>query len=316
MTARARAVLLAAAVIAALALTGGPGAPRAGASDMQDVIVVLKRQAPLPSAPATSRPARLAAVIAALHTLANREQRRLLALLAILRNQGRVASVRPFWIMNGIEVVADPGVVKLLGTLPEVAAVRPNATIQAPGAAAASAGPEWNVARVNAPALWDLGYRGQGVVVANMDTGVDATHPDLASRWRGGSNSSFDPNGQHPTTPTDVNGHGTWTMGAMVGGDAGGSSVGVAPDAKWIAVKIFNDRGTATTAGIHAGFQWLLDPDGNPSTPDAPNVVDDSWTLINGGCDLTFQLDLRNLRAAGILPVFAAGNGGRWAGRA
>ena len=50
----------------------------------------------------------------------------------------------------------------------------------------------------------------------------------------------------------------------MVGGAAGGSSVGTAPDAQWIAVKIFDDRGVATTTGIHAGFQWLLDPDGRP----------------------------------------------------
>ena len=79
---------------------------------------------------------------------------------------------------------------------------------------------------MNAPALWDRGFRGQGVVVANMDTGVDATHPDLAAKWRGGTNSWYDPNGQHPTTPTDVSGHGTQTMGVMVGGNAGGSSVG------------------------------------------------------------------------------------------
>jgi hypothetical protein len=148
------------------------------------------------------------------------------------------------------------------------------------------------------------------VVVANMDTGVDASHPDLASRWRGGSNSWYDPNGQHPTTPTDVNGHGTWTMGVMVGGDAGGSSIGVAPDARWIAVKIFNDRGSTTSTIIHRGFQWLLDPDGNPATADAPNVVNNSWTMSVGGCNLDFQPDLANLRAAGILPVFSAGNYG------
>jgi uncharacterized membrane protein len=100
----------------------------------------------------------------------------------------------------------------------------------------------------------------------------------------------------------------------MVGGDAGGSSIGVAPDATWIAVKIFNDRGTATSSGIHLGFQWLLDPDGNPATADAPNVVNDSWTMGAPGCNLDFQLDLRSLRAAGILPVFAAGNNGPTAG--
>jgi hypothetical protein len=147
-----------------------------------------------------------------------------------------------------------------------------------------------------------------------MDTGVDVTHPDLASRWRGGTNSWYDPNGEHPTTPTDVSGHGTWTMGVMVGGDAGGSSVGIAPDATWIAVKIFNDRGTATSTGIHQGFQWLLDPDGNPATADAPDVVNDSWTMSAAGCLLDFQPDLATLRAAGILPIFAAGNYGPSAG--
>jgi hypothetical protein len=99
-------------------------------------------------------------------------------------------------------------------------------------------------------------------------------------------------------------------MGVMVGGGAGGSSVGVAPDATWIAAKIFNDHGTATSTGIHLAFQWLLDPDRNPATADAPDVVNDSWTMSAAGCNLEFQSDLRSLRAAGILPVFAAGNDG------
>jgi subtilisin family serine protease len=143
-----------------------------------------------------------------------------------------------------------------------------------------------------------------------MDSGVDVSHPDLASRWRGGSNSWFDPYGQHPSTPTDLSGHGTQTMGIMVGGDAGGTSIGVAPGAQWIAVKIFNDRNRSTSTAIHQGFQWLLDPDGNPNTADAPQVVNNSWTFANAGCYLDYELDLQSLRAAGILPVFAAGNGG------
>jgi subtilisin family serine protease len=287
---------------------------KAPAAGQADVLVVLRRQAvPRPSARG-DRAERLAAVMRTLRELADGEQRRLVALLAIRRLQGRVSHVRPFWIFNGLHVVADPDVIAELAALPEVAEIRPNSTVQAPSAPATASGPEWNVERVNAPALWNAGWRGQGIVVANMDTGVDASHPDLAARWRGGANSWFDPNGEHPTTPTDVSGHGTWTMGAMVGGSAGGTGVGVAPDARWIAVKIFNDRGTATTAGIHAGFQWLLDPDGDPATADAPHVVNSSWTMSNAGCDLAFQADLRTLRAAGILPVFSAGNGGALTG--
>ena len=178
----------------------------------------------------------------------------------------------------------------------------------------ADATPEPNVALVSAPVLWNQGFRGEGVVVASLDTGVDATHPDLAGSWRGGSNSWFDPYGQHPTTPTDLHGHGTSTMGVIVGGSAGGTAIGVAPGATWIAAKIFNDSGAATTSGIHAAFQWILDPDGNPATADAPDVVNNSWDSSSPGCDYTFQPDLQAIRATGILPIFAAGNGGPSAG--
>ena len=148
------------------------------------------------------------------------------------------------------------------------------------------------------------------MVVANLDSGVDATHPDLAGRWRGGTDSWFDPYGEHPATPTDLTGHGTATMGIMVGGDAGGTSVGMAPGATWIAARIFNDSGMATATAIHAALQWVLDPDGNPATADAPQVVNNSWAYGSPGCNLEFQPDLQALRAAGIVPVFAAGNYG------
>ncbi|MEJ2747480.1 MAG: S8 family serine peptidase, partial [Anaerolineae bacterium] len=170
--------------------------------------------------------------------------------------------------------------------------------------------PPDNLAAINASALWELGYYGQGVVIASMDTGVDVSHPDLAASWRGGSNSWFDPYGEHPTTPTDMDGHGTWTMGVMVGGDHSGAPIGVAPQAQWIAVKIFNDKGMVTATAIHQGFQWLLDPDGDPNTADAPQVVNSSWDNGTPGCNLEFQRDLQALRAAGIVPVFAAGNYG------
>ena len=63
-------------------------------------------------------------------------------------------------------------------------------------------------------------------------------------------------------------------------------------------------------------FQWLLDPDHNPATPDAPNVVNLSWGARLIPCNLEFQPDLQALRAAHILPVVAAGNDGPTAARA
>ena len=288
----------------------------AGQDEMVKVIVVLKSQADLASVRGLARKNRPGAAARILRARADLTQRPLRALLKLRRAQGLVSEIEPLWIINAIAVTATPAVIRELAAHQAVREIRPDLVVPAPQipATATSAPAETNVALVNAPALWDLGYRGQGIVVANMDTGVDVTHPDLASRWRGGTDSWYDPNGEHPATPTDVSGHGTWAMGVMVGGDAGGSSVGVAPDAKWIAVKIFNDRGTATSTAIHQGFQWLLDPDGNPATADAPDVVNDSWTMSASGCVLDFQPDLASLRAAGILPVFAAGNYGPLSG--
>jgi hypothetical protein len=144
-----------------------------------------------------------------------------------------------------------------------------------------------------------------------MDTGVDPFHPDIAPKWRGGSNSWFDPNGQH-ATPYDADGHGTWTMGLMVGGEAGGTVIGVAPGAQWIAVKIFNDSGQSLLSHIHAGFQWALDPDDNPTTDDAPDIVNNSWYLQGtvGTCDGEFADDIAALKTAGIALIFAGGNTG------
>jgi subtilisin family serine protease len=185
------------------------------------------------------------------------------------------------------------------------------ATSDAPSPAHAGASvisPEWNMAAVRAPVLWAQGYRGAGVVVATMDTGVDLAHPELRSKWRGGANSWFDPHGEQPT-PYDALGHGTQALGVMVAG----AGMGVAPDARWIAVRLFNAAGRASMSDIHVAFQWLLDPDGDPATLDAPDVVNASWALTGrsgGACIMEFSDDIRALKAAGIAVVFAAGNDG------
>jgi bacillopeptidase F len=171
--------------------------------------------------------------------------------------------------------------------------------------------PEWNLAMVGAPDMWALGYDGSGIVVANLDTGVDPDHPDLAGRWRGGSNSWFDAQGTW-AQPHDSRGHGTQTMGLIVGGDAGGTAIGMAPGATWIAAKIFDSAGNALLSEIHAGFQWLLDPDGDAGSDDAPDVVNASFGFpqLENQCFLEFEQDIALLKAVGIAIAFSAGNTG------
>lgn len=249
-----------------------------------------------------------------LQTQAQDSQRAIRAFLTARMAQGVVSQIIPFWVFNGLSITASAEVIDELAARSDVRAIESDALPIVPHFKGFTAPfpfpPETNLSVIHAPELWAMGYTGQGIVVANMDSGVDVAHPDLVTRWRGGTNSWYDPYNQHPTTPTDLSGHGTWTMGVMVGGDAGGTSIGVAPGAQWIAVKIFNDAGNATATAIHQGFQWLLDPDGDPNTPDAPQVVNNSWSYGGPGCNLAFQPDLQVLRAVGIVPVFSAGNYG------
>lgn len=227
--------------------------------------------------------------------------------------QGRGARrIRELWASNSIAVTASVDVIRELASRVGVESIRLDSILQAPAVTYGIAvTPEWNLNAVAIPDLWALGYNGAGIVVANMDTGVDRYHPDLAGKWRGGANSWFDPHGEH-AAPHDRSGHGTQTMSIMVGGDIGGSTIGVAPGASWIAVKLYNDAGLAYYSDVHLAFQWLLDPDGDPATLDAPDVVNASWGLVGtaGQCLTEFSSDIDALKTAGIAVVFAAGNDG------
>jgi uncharacterized repeat protein (TIGR01451 family) len=297
-------------------------------------VILLLRQQPAPErlvAPAGDRLSARAGLVSALQGLAARTQAGLRADLEQARVAGDVDAYTSFWVFNGLAVRARPAFIRALAARPEVAEVRldhyrrwldepdpmdeprpSTPSLTAFGTPVEPlAVPEWNIARIRAPEVWaSLHISGTGAVVAGMDTGVDWLHPALQANYRG-----YNPHG--PSThvgnwfdavngslyPVDDHGHGTHTMGTAVG--QGG--IGVAPGARWIAVKVLNSAGYGYDSWIHAGFQWLLAPGGDPAR--APDVVNNSWGSLSGA-DTTFQLDLRALRAAGILPVFANGNSG------
>jgi bacillopeptidase F len=232
--------------------------------------------------------------------------------LTIFLNKNGVKNITPLWLINSMAFTAKVRMIRKLAARPDVTEVRLDYKLHLPKTQyTLPEEAEWNLNMINAVQLWNLGFTGQGIVVASMDTGVDVEHPDLAPKWRGGSNSWYDPYGEH-NTPYDADGHGTQTMGIIVGGDAGGTAIGVAPDVNWIAVKIFNDAGDANFSDIHLGFQWLLDPDGDPNTDDVPNVVNNSWGIPDhtDECVLEFYDDIQALKTAGLAVVFAAGNEG------
>lgn len=171
---------------------------------------------------------------------------------------------------------------------------------------------------LNVRPLWQQGLDGQGTLVCNFDTGVEWDHPALVNKWRGNraalSECWFSKvNPDDP--PSDRSGHGTHTMGIMVGA-AGGDTVGVAPGAEWISAGVI-DQGRplqTTLSDIIEAFQWAINPDGDPNTSDdVPDVISNSWGVPKGlfsPCDDTFSEVIETVEAAGIVAIFAAGNEG------
>ncbi|MET0065257.1 MAG: Calx-beta domain-containing protein [Candidatus Thiodiazotropha sp.] len=231
----------------------------------------------------------------------------------LLRSHGVKTPLKTFWSINAVAFDAPAGLLEKISRLPGVSRISADMrlTMETPDTEESDAVPLWNIDRLNLDPLWQQGIDGEGVVVAIMDSGVDGNHPDLAERWRGGDYSWFDPYLQHEY-PTDLAGHGTQALGLILGGDESGYAIGAAPGAQWIAARIFDDGNQSTLSAIHAAFQWLLDPDGDPLTDDAPDLVNNSWGFANtiDQCYQEFEEDIRLLREADIGVVFSAGNYG------
>ena len=232
---------------------------------------------------------------------------------ALLARMARPA--RRLWLTNALALRASPAEIRRLAADPAVARIEYDAPVRVLGptpAAAPEAPPglfgrgDWGLAAIGAPAVWrDYGLDGAGVRVGSIDSGVDAGHPDLAGKvvaWR-------DFAAGRPE-PYDDNGHGTHTIGTMVGGAAGGAPIGVAPGAKVVVAKALDRHGDATLSTLMAACEWIADPDGDPSTADAPSVVNASWGAPSAAGELLRPIIAR-WRQLGIVPVFAAGNTGR-----
>ncbi len=244
-------------------------------------------------------------------------------IIAFLQAQG--LDYTSFWINNSILVRGvDAATVDRLAGMDGVAYLRGDRVIvldmpaevkveEVPADAAPRA-IEWGVDRVNAPDVWGSGNTGEGIVVANIDTGVRWTHDAIDDQYRGADGNHnydwWDPDGT-ASVPTDSAGHGTHTMGTMVGDDGGANQIGVAPGAEWIAAQGCDGIFCSST-DLTSSAQWIACPTdlngNNPNCAMAPHVVNNSWG--GGGGDSWYQTYVNSWNAAGIVPVFSSGNSG------
>ena len=253
--------------------------------------------------------------------------------------RGRGAEHRPFWVLNSLLVTGDKALLEQLQARQDVEAILAPMTFQIPEPTAGELEStiqsiEWNIDRINAPQVWNtFGIRGEGIVVANVDTGVQFDHPALVAQYRGNQGGSFDHDfnwfdpslicGNPSVAPCDNNGHGTHTMGTMVGddGDPGANQIGVAPHAEWIAAKGCESNSCSDFA-LLSSAQWILAPcpvgvmPGDPSCDPnrRPNIVNNSWG--GGGGNPWYQASVDAWVASGIFPAFSNGNAGPGCGSA
>jgi len=274
------------------------------------------------------------------NTLTQHAARTQIGLQGFLKSRG--VTYQSFWAANMMVATAHRSLVDQLAARPDVARIdsnQPTRWIEEPvveklGISSDSTNTtdtaEWGVLNVNAPAVWALGFTGQGIVIANEDTGMRWTHNALKPKYRGWDGSSADHNfnwhdsihtgggscGANTVAPCDDNGHGSHTTGTTVGDDGAGNQVGVAPGAKWIGCRNM-DQGNGTPATYTECFQFFIAPTdlaGNNANPALrPHVINNSWGCpASEGCVTRAELEtiVNNTEAAGIFVEVSAGNSG------
>jgi len=235
-------------------------------------------------------------------------------------------SYTSYYLVNTIEVRGGLLHRLWLSTRPEVDRILPSPMLRplpkpeavAKGSAQPPTEPQWNLTHLGADKVWqEFGVTGKGIVVGQSDSGVQFDHPDLLAGYRGRDGNHnynwFDP-WYGTQAPRDVGGHGTHTLGSVLG-----KTVGVAPGATWFACANLV-RNLGNPARYLDCMQFMLAPfplggdpfkDGDPTK--AAQVLNNSWGCPQEaeGCDPTALLPAaRALRAAGIFAVVSAGNEG------
>ena len=161
--------------------------------------------------------------------------------------------------------------------------------------AAGASGALWNIARIGAPAPAD------GVLIAVVDTGVDAAHPAFGGRVVG--QKDFTGDGKQG----DPFGHGTHVAGTAAGGTLdcgdGPAAIGVAPTARVLSVRVLDATGRGSTGDVADGIRYAADQGAaviNLSLGDDITIVDGGSQTMLDAIDYAWS--------KGSIPVLAAGN--------
>ena len=257
------------------------------------------------------------AVIKELKNFSADSQQEVLSIIKSAESRNAVSDIVCHWLSNAITCTTTRDVIEELSKRDDILMIGHNcdrevlfaSEEQSINAVPSRAEVEitTNVAQVGAPDVWDLGYTGEGVLVAILDTGVNYEHEDLADHlWNGGSQypnhgyNSYDNN----TITMDTRGHGTHCAGIICGDGTSGKKTGVAPNVTLMCIKALNDNGNANASSICSGMEFAVEhgADVLSMSLGLANASVTDKSMIRNTCVNTLQ--------AGVIAAVAAGNEG------
>lgn len=238
-------------------------------------------------------------VVDTLRDTSEKSQENLISFIERKVKDGDISEYNSFFIINSIYIKGKAELIEKIARRSDVESIRLNHTIISDKEenikhknTLAEAGVPWNLESIQADRVTKTG---KDIVVGIIDSGVNANHPELQDALLPGGFKDFvEPTN---TEPIDETGHGTHVAGTILG-----RTIGIAKDAKLIVARVFNKEGEASDDGLLAAGQWILEK--------KPQVVNNSW---GGNRDDSFYDDIvKKWKAAGIVPIFSAGNTGSY----
>ena len=123
---------------------------------------------------------------------------------------------------------------------------------------------QWGSAAIDVAGAWNAGYRGEGATIAVLDSGIACLHPDIAPNLDIALSASFVPGEGVCRALVGGFNHGTHVAGIAAAPDNGIGTIGVAPEARIIAVKVLSEfTGNGGFAGIIQGIVHATDAGAN-----------------------------------------------------